>query len=69
MIALPHTYWLMVSREVKSIELCLSKEMTNLSLLLKYMWMTIGSTIDHLAHEFSEEIKREFELSMVRELN
>ena len=24
---------------------------------------------DHLAHEFSEEMKREFEMSMVRELN
>ena len=27
------------------------------------------STIDHLAHEFSEEMKREFEMSMVGELN
>ena len=27
------------------------------------------STIDHLAHEFSEEMKREFEISMVGELN
>ena len=26
-------------------------------------------TIDHLAHEFSEEMKREFEISMVGELN
>ena len=28
-----------------------------------------GSTIDHLAHEFSEEMKRELEISMVGELN
>ena len=28
-----------------------------------------GSTIDHLTHEFSEEMKREFEMSMVVELN
>ena len=27
------------------------------------------STIDHLAHEFSKEMKREFEMSMVGELN
>ena len=28
-----------------------------------------GSTINHLAHEFSEEMKREFEMSMVGESN
>ena len=28
-----------------------------------------GSTIDHLAHEFSVEMKRELEISMVGELN
>ena len=27
------------------------------------------STIDHLAYEFSEEMKRKFEMSMVGELN
>ena len=27
------------------------------------------SIIDHLAQEFSEEMKKEFEVSMVRELN
>ena len=27
------------------------------------------STINHLAHEFSEKMKREFEMSMVGELN
>ena len=31
--------------------------------------IVFGSTIDHLAHEFSEETKREFERSMVGELN
>ena len=31
--------------------------------------IVFGSTIDHLAYEFSEEMKREFEMSMVRELN
>ena len=30
--------------------------------------IVFGSTIDHLAHEFSEEMKREFEMSMVGEL-
>ena len=31
--------------------------------------IVFGSTIDHLAHEFSKEMKREFEMSMVGELN
>ena len=31
--------------------------------------IVFGSTIDHLAHEFSEELKREFKMSMVGELN
>ena len=31
--------------------------------------IAFGSTINHLAHEFSEEMKREFKLSMVGELN
>ena len=31
--------------------------------------IVFGSTIDHLAHEFSEEMKREFEMSMMGELN
>ena len=31
--------------------------------------IVFGSTIDHLVHEFSEEMKREFEISMVGELN
>ena len=31
--------------------------------------IVFGSTIDHLAHEFSEEMKREFEMSMVEKLN
>ena len=31
--------------------------------------IVFGSTIDHLTHEFSEEMKREFEISMVGELN
>ena len=31
--------------------------------------IVFGSTIDHLAHEFLEEMKREFEMSMVVELN
>ena len=31
--------------------------------------IVFGSTIDHLAHEFSEEMKREFEMSMVGKLN
>ena len=31
--------------------------------------IVFGSPIDHLAHEFSEEMKREFEMSMVGELN
>ena len=31
--------------------------------------IVLGSTIDHLAHEFLEEMKREFEMSMVGELN
>ena len=31
--------------------------------------IVFGSTIDHLAHEFSKEMKREFEISMVGELN
>ena len=31
--------------------------------------IVFGSIIDHLAHEFSEEMKREFEMSMVGELN
>ena len=31
--------------------------------------IVFGSTIDHLAHEFSEEMKQEFEMSMVGELN
>ena len=30
--------------------------------------IVFGSTIDHLAHEFSEEMKREFKMSMVGEL-
>ena len=30
--------------------------------------IVFGSTIDRLAHEFSEEMKREFEMSMVGEL-
>ena len=36
------TKYLMVSREVKSIEPYLSKEIRDLSLLLKYMWMTLS---------------------------
>ena len=31
--------------------------------------IVFGSIIDHLAHKFSEEMKREFEMSMVEELN
>ena len=31
--------------------------------------IVFGSIIDHLAREFSEEMKREFEISMVGELN
>ena len=31
--------------------------------------IVFGSPIDQLAHEFSEEMKREFEMSMVGELN
>ena len=31
--------------------------------------IVFGSTINHLAHEFSKEMKREFEMSMVGELN
>jgi len=31
--------------------------------------IVFGSLIDALAQEFSEEIKKEFEMSMVRELN
>ena len=31
--------------------------------------IVFGSTIDQLAHEFSDEMKREFEMSMVGELN
>ena len=31
--------------------------------------IVFGSMIDHLAQEFSEEIKREFKISMVEELN
>ena len=31
--------------------------------------IVFGSTIDHLAHEFSKEMKRDFEMSMVGELN
>ena len=31
--------------------------------------IVFGSTIDNLAQEFSEEMKKEFEVSMVRELN
>ena len=31
--------------------------------------IVFGSTIDHLAQEFLEEMKKEFEMSMVRELN
>ena len=31
--------------------------------------IVFGFTIDHLAHEFSEEMKQEFEMSMVGELN
>ena len=31
--------------------------------------IVFASTIDNLAHEFSEEMKREFEMSMVVELN
>ena len=31
--------------------------------------IVFGSTIDHLAHEFSKEVKKEFEMSMVGKLN
>ena len=31
--------------------------------------IVFGSTTDHLAQEFSEEMKKEFEMSMVGELN
>ena len=31
--------------------------------------IVFGSTFDHLAHEFSKEMKREFEMSMVGKLN
>ena len=31
--------------------------------------IVFGSLIDSLAHEFSEEMKKEFEMSMVGELN
>nr|XP_023910578.1 uncharacterized protein LOC112022234 [Quercus suber] len=31
--------------------------------------IVFGSTIDHLTHEISEEMKRDFEMSMVGELN
>ena len=31
--------------------------------------IVFGFTIDHLAHEFSEEMKKEFEMSVVGELN
>ena len=31
--------------------------------------IVFGSTIDHLTHEYSEEMKREFEMSVVGELN
>ena len=40
--ASPHTSWIMVSRVVKSIKLCLSNEMRNLSLWLMYMWMILS---------------------------
>ena len=42
------------------------------SLLVAQVYMDniiFGSAIDHLAYEFSEEMKREFEMSMVEELN
>ena len=42
------------------------------SLLVAQMYVddiVFGSTIDHLVHEFSEEMKKEFEMSMVGELN
>jgi hypothetical protein len=29
----------------------------------------LGATLDSLAHEFSEEMKREFKMSMIGELN
>ena len=31
--------------------------------------IVFGSKIDHLAHEYSKEMKREFEMSLVGELN
>ena len=42
------------------------------SLIVAQVYMddiVFGSTIDHLAHEFLEEMKKVFEMSMVGELN
>ena len=61
----------MASREVKPIKHSLSNEMKK-SLLVAQVYVddiVFGSTIDNLAQEFSEEMKKEFEVSMVRELN
>ena len=61
----------MASREVKPIKHSLSNE-TKKSLLVAQVYVddiVFGSTIDNLAQEFSEEMKKEFEASMVGELN
>ena len=61
----------MASREVKPIKHSLSNEMKK-SLLVAQVYVddiVFGSTIDNLAQEFSEEMKKEFEVSMVGELN
>ena len=61
----------MASREVKPIKHSLSNEMKK-SLLVAQVYVddiVFGSTIDNLALEFSEEMKKEFEVSMVGELN
>ena len=61
----------MASREVKPIKHSLSNDMKK-SLLVAQVYVddiVFGSTIDNFAQEFSEEMKKEFEVSMVGELN
>jgi hypothetical protein len=67
----PLISWLRGSQGNKLIEPCLSgnKVLTNSSQKIYVDDIIFGATLDSLAHEFSEEMKQEFEMSMIGELN
>ena len=68
MIGLHITSWTEDSKEDMLIGLYLSRLMRTTFLWLKYDDIVFGATTDTRAIEFSKEMKKEFEMSMVREL-